>query len=603
MQHINNENEEQQLELQIRQLKEQQALRQQKRDQQRINSEAILKKASQERNIAKIKECFAAGINTDLTAELKQACKNNDLDLVNLLLDKNQARLEPEFRYACRKGYVELVEKLLKYKLDIDSFNGYSPVPYEDKIEDDEVEDDEVKDDAVPGDAIYNAIKGDHPEILNLLLTHATTIQANKIKKYQHDHRPGEDIFSVVCPTNEILMAQLATIQDIHSYILPHMSDTKMRWVAGRHQSLLIEAINANSEKCVNFLINKFNSTPQFSRVIHYSWEVSAPDSEYCNRYRDLDVNTMIIQKSDPRNEPITWTVYWKDHNTTHQRSINASEILDLDNALAKYSSDHAYYTACDETTLIDKIVSKFGVIRANRLYQLFYPAESNNYMGTLKGSALCHAIDTERFHLAKLLLDKNVDIECKYGNEKRYESSLYGGGGHYAWDGQRDETALVLAAKKGNRELVELLVRAGADILVKNRNGKTAADLTNDAEIKKLLLGVKSYSARLGRLPSAPPTPAWLCCPISGKIFEDPICAEGVIVDRVPYVNKNNTLPSGQKLSPNGDVISDVEYQKIATSKTVKAMALARDAYVCEQEENARSHRDPNPAVKMKLF
>lgn len=49
-------------------------------------------------------------------------------------------------------------------------------------------------------------------------------------------------------------------------------------------------------------------------------------------------------------------------------------------------------------------------------------------------------------------------------------------------------ETALMIASCKGNLEIVKLLVDNGADINIKNNNGKTALDLADSEEIKEVL-------------------------------------------------------------------------------------------------------------------
>jgi ankyrin repeat protein len=49
-------------------------------------------------------------------------------------------------------------------------------------------------------------------------------------------------------------------------------------------------------------------------------------------------------------------------------------------------------------------------------------------------------------------------------------------------------DTVLHIAAQRGNAEIIKLLVKHGADVSIKNREGKTAAELAQSSEVKALL-------------------------------------------------------------------------------------------------------------------
>ena len=52
----------------------------------------------------------------------------------------------------------------------------------------------------------------------------------------------------------------------------------------------------------------------------------------------------------------------------------------------------------------------------------------------------------------------------------------------------KRNGTALIIAARKGNPEIVSLLLARGADPTVANHEGETALDLAKGQEVKELM-------------------------------------------------------------------------------------------------------------------
>lgn len=90
---------------------------------------------------------------------------------------------------------------------------------------------------------------------------------------------------------------------------------------------------------------------------------------------------------------------------------------------------------------------------------------------------ALSVAVGWGHVAIVKLLLEKGANPEMS-------DSVLRGSGGTVAGG----ECALHEAAKKGNREVVEILLAAGADPSHKTAKGEKAVDLTEDEEVRALL-------------------------------------------------------------------------------------------------------------------
>ncbi len=110
---------------------------------------------------------------------------------------------------------------------------------------------------------------------------------------------------------------------------------------------------------------------------------------------------------------------------------------------------------------------------------------------------------------VARLLLDHGVDINAKYGNDL---TVLMWAAGHSAEAGVKDveqvmtlfiergarlddqdnrgRTALMIAAELGHASAVDLLLAHGADKSLKDKQGKTASDLTSLTALRAKLAG-----------------------------------------------------------------------------------------------------------------
>jgi len=96
--------------------------------------------------------------------------------------------------------------------------------------------------------------------------------------------------------------------------------------------------------------------------------------------------------------------------------------------------------------------------------------ADTNPNVRTVDGSTLLMAaVRAEEVQLVQWALDHGIDV-----NAIRPEKN--------------NATALILAARKGNAEIVHLLLAAGADPRAVNSDGKTALDIAKGKRVKELL-------------------------------------------------------------------------------------------------------------------
>ncbi|MBD3850861.1 MAG: ankyrin repeat domain-containing protein, partial [Acidobacteria bacterium] len=96
--------------------------------------------------------------------------------------------------------------------------------------------------------------------------------------------------------------------------------------------------------------------------------------------------------------------------------------------------------------------------------------ADTNPNVRTVDGSTLLMAaVRAEEVQLVQWALDHGTDV-----NAIRPEKN--------------NATALILAARKGNAEIVSLLLAAGADPDVANHEGETALDIAKGKDVKELL-------------------------------------------------------------------------------------------------------------------
>jgi len=411
-----------------------------------------------------------------------------------------------KFRIACYKGDKAVVMELLS---TVD-FNSGDIAYNRKKAQQEEMQYEWMKD-GKSNDAINNAIRGDHPDILWLLIGRAIELLRDEIRHYNKKKRNeyryssrefndyyGEDVHSI----KQILLNIINTTDSQpvpYHYNLDRDNESKTGFMS-RHQPLLIEAILLDSPKCAELLLNEFGADPNSPFYEHHS-----------------------------------------------------------------------------------------GLM--------------TGYYYNEQGNALALAIDHGLTDLALLLIKKGANLTALYGNQEKSVDTGYAGRSNYVmrWDGNRDLTPLLLAAQKNNRIVVQALLDCGADTRP-TYHGKTAWNLTTDAEIKKLLEMPNTNKGRLAKLAQHDPINSLFICTISHEIMEDPISWHGIIFCREAFRKLNNRNEDNKKVDPYGKPISKEEHDAIldpSKTFTLQPIKQAICSFVNDQEEKARAAKSANRMLK----
>lgn len=132
--------------------------------------------------------------------------------------------------------------------------------------------------------------------------------------------------------------------------------------------------------------------------------------------------------------------------------------------------------------------------------------ADPNRTDATGKGP-ICYAVARGFSNVAGILLDHSIDINTRYGNDLTalmwaagHEDGagtndvasvltlLISRGAHLDDRDNRGRTALMIAASLGHERAVDVLLAHGASRTLRDKSGKTAADLASNDELKKRL-------------------------------------------------------------------------------------------------------------------
>lgn len=409
---------------------------------------------------------------------------------------------EEKFRIACYTGDKDLVEKLLP----IVDFNSSRTIFYSRQDAQQQEKECEWHKDGKYCDPINNAIRGDHPDILRMLLNRALLILSKAVWRYiPHSHTPDREEYSAHESDNtddlnehaakKMLLTIINTGSNTPYYWKLDQNDDSKSGFMNRHQPLLTEAILLESPKCAALLINEFDADPN-------------------------------------------------SHFYEHHRG------------------------------------------------------EMTGYYYTTQGNALALAIDHNLTEIALLLIKKGASLTDRYGNEeKSVDIGMWNRYSVMRWNGALNLTPLLLAAQKNNRTIVKALLDCGADTRDKYKN-KTAAELTSDPDIKKMLEMPNTNKGRLSKLEKTDAIHPVFICDMTHDIMDDPVSWQGITFCREAYRKINSRYDDNHKVGPNNRMISKEEHDAILNPNktyTLKNIKQAIDSFVNEQETKARVSKSTN--------
>lgn len=157
---------------------------------------------------------------------------------------------------ACQKGDLEAMNALLHQGARIERFHdeddrGCAPSYSRDS--------DEWKNNPFEGDALHNAIRGDQPDALQWLMNHLATILFPELATLRNTKADcdEEGKFPLLFPDSNAVVAQIAGVINLHRFLYQSNTPASV-CIMSRQNSLLIEAVLANSDKCVEMLVTNF---------------------------------------------------------------------------------------------------------------------------------------------------------------------------------------------------------------------------------------------------------------------------------------------------------------------------------------------------------
>ncbi len=200
-------------------------------------------------------------------------------------------------------------------------------------------------------------------------------------------------------------------------------------------------------------------------------------------------------------------------------------------------------------------------------------------------GSALTLAIEFGFTDLALLLIKKGANLNVWHKVNVGYQTFKY--------------TALMLAAKLNQVEVVKSLLEQGANILDRDRDYKTAIELTNNPEIKSLI-NQYTLTHRLNAV-TTKKMPDEFACPLQRLLYPekppllitDPITdpGNGVTIDRQTLIDANANAPRNYRredlffIGTDGEKINHEKYDALLRLPQTQFAYQVIVNYVKEQE------------------
>lgn len=435
------------------------------------------------------------------------------------------------------------------------------------------------------GDAIHNAIRGDQPEALHLLINRIASLLLRKLKATHEYEFNGKEQFGFL--TAQALAPHIASISPFFTKLYWRLKDSnrilakipELATMFQRNNSLLIEAVKAQSKKCVDMLLNDF-SKKTYSRIIYITPCVS---SDHLERYQDG--HTLIV--SPKHNDQSMYLVYAKYNLNDKPLTLNSPTLNTIIEPLAQKTTskpmffNFGYQVAISyDQKIIDEVakICESDHSNLNDLMRYMSLTGTNTLSNVQHGNALNIAVELGNIDIAKSLMAAGCSLEEHCDNYK-------------------DSTPLMMAIIKNDTAMATLLLENGADIHHCTRDqssSKSALLLASSNEMRELLRGHLTLSDRVKMQNIVLPNK--YLCPISHAILNAPIHYQGMTVDRDAYMSINMNKPDNKKVDPAGKPIDKQTYDNIIRSEVDETLLNEIKAYVREEEKHCANSQDHQP-------
>jgi len=387
-------------------------------------------------------------------AKLREASFKGDLKTINDLLDKG-ARIEAydkaDYHY---QGRVPI------------RFHEYSPHSNE-------------RGNPFEGDAFHNAIRGDQPEALRLLINRLAKLMLRKLKAYNEAGCYGKKQFGYL--TAQALAPHIAGVTPFFRNLLWQLrTDERIQLIQRmipeidimfqRSNSLLIEAILARSEKCIDMLLNDF-SKRIYSRLIYIA---PGPSSHQLERYQDG--HTLFVSPAYNGE----YSVYAKCYNLSREEGVkfnkeSLSAVIEplaqkvkLIDSYGDLRWFEGYKVAISyDHTIIDQVAQVCEGDHGNCDDLMNYREYCGDVGYSSNGNALSLAVSLGDIHLAERLIAAGCSLEASYSEKNPKKTQYLDEMTTYKY---YCDTPLMQAIINDDTAMAKLLLEKGANIKVFQR-------------------------------------------------------------------------------------------------------------------------------------
>ncbi len=476
------------------------------------------------------------------------------------LAKNNQTAL----RRACRNNQLETVKSLLEEGVDFDLSNLYDSysstaalVQYKQ---------------GEWGSIIDNAIYYANTEMLDYLMPIYNEIMEMR-KVYSNSlcaFYKRDDKFN----RNSCMrfMQQAAVAVNFYGLYVNSDSNSNSKWqfCYYQHDKNKIESITLDSNQ-----FKKIQSLLQDQHRKLLSLKTLYDIAQITKHHHLPAFNLQVANKHVPTNTFQTMKTKFDDQlaqtQFIHLTGRDGYENSPLINALICQKKEHA------------KLLIEKKYCDANSLHYLFYKK-------FIVGSALTLAIELGYVDIATMLVERGADLSVRHGNVSYQDEEPESDPPEY--------TALMLAAKLNQVELVKVLLAQGANILDRTSLYQTAVELTDNPVIKSM---IEQYTLASRLSVISEKVPEEFTCPLHRSLFPnkppklitDPITDPntGIIIDRQALidVNKSKMLPDHDEedcIFPGGHTGTRKEYYALVDLPQTKTMRQIVEKHVIERED-----------------